>query len=497
MIAVSKRFIDNNQYTFTTASAYTTNGGDAWTDSSDLWLDANQGWIGYTDPAIAFDDKSTAFLASEPLVFVGGSAKIEGRGMYGFRSADGGASWEAPPYEWDGNRNSDKQWVASDTWDSSPYKGNVYVCWGADFPLQFARSSDGGNTWRGAGANVAGANITLASVFAPAICVSGDGTIHIAWHNPNQSSILFIESNDGGNTFSGPTVVAQGIGDISVRFPPPAGGDFPVFPGGSFRVLTLAAIAPLGGRGCAIVWADARGPFSRIYYRVRDENGNWTGDPSGRPLLATIGVPDTLPVQHFHPQLAVNRSGIVACAFYEFGGKHPDNAFRIDVRLASSSLFFTSPFTVDFFFLATVTEQAWDPSIDAPLSHGNAANTFIGEYFGLDAAGDDFGVLWTDTRTGKQELWFSRVATFRPHRRQPGPIPPELVGMISPGVAAGAGGWIWINGVRYPVPPRGPAQEVLELLAAYCIVSEGRSRESLRVANEILKGIARVASGKA
>jgi hypothetical protein len=496
MIAVSKRFIDNQQYKFTTASSYSADGGYSWTDSRDLWLDASQGWVGYTDPAIAFDDKSTAYLVSEPIIFVGAPDEVKGRGMYCFRSGDNGATWQAPPTRWDNDPNSDKQWIASDVWESSLHKGSVYACWGAITPLRFSRSSDGGNTWRGAGSQTAGAPITTQQVYAPAICVSGDGTIHVAWHNPGSSTILYLESNDGGDNFSTPKTVVQGIGDISNKFPPPPHGDFPVFPGGSFRVITLVSIAPIGARGCVIAWADARGPFTRIYYRVRDEDGNWSGDIGGRPVLANIGVPDSLPVQHFHPQLAVNRSGVVACAFYEFGQKHPDNAYRIDVRIASSSLLVTSPFPVDFFYLATVTEQAWDPKIDAPLSHGNAAITFIGEYFGLDSAGDDFCVLWTDTRTGKQELWFSRVATFRRSRGHPGPIPPEIVGIISPGVAAGASGWIWIKGVRYPVPPRGPANEILELLAAYGIVVESKSRNRVTLANQIMKAISNIASGK-
>jgi hypothetical protein len=491
IIAVSKRFIDNHTYKFTTASSFSADGGNSWTDSRDLWLDASQNWIGYTDPAIAFDDKSNAFLVSEPIVFEG---DVEGRGMCGFRSVDGGATWQSPPARWDNDPNADKQWVASDVSDSSAHKGNVYACWGANTPLRFARSSDAGNTWRGLGNQPAGVAITNETAYAPAVCVSDDGTIHIAWHLPSSSTIRYVESNDGGNSFSQPKTVVSGIRDITSVFPPPPDRDFPAFPGGSFRVITLVSIAPIGARGCVIAWSDARGPFARIYYRVQNEEGNWSGSMSGRPVLASMAVPDSLPVQHFHPQLAVNNSGIVACAFYEFGQKHPDNAYRIDVRIASSSAIFTTPFPVDFFYLATVTDEAWDPKIDAPLSHGKA-NTFIGEYFGLDSADDDFCVLWTDTRTGKQELWFSRVATFR-HARRPGPIPQEMVGFMSPGVAAGGGGWIWIKGVRHPVPPHGPANEILELLAAYGLVSESKLKDRQALARQIMTTISKIAGSQ-
>ena len=63
---------------------------------------------------------------------------------------------------------------------------------------------------------------------------------------------------------------------------------------------------------------------------------------------------------------------------------------------------------VSFSQLFTVTDQPWDPSVDAPWAHGNPNLTFIGEYFGLDASSEGFFPLWTDTRTGIQELWTDR-----------------------------------------------------------------------------------------
>ncbi len=60
--------------------------------------------------------------------------------------------------------------------------------------------------------------------------------------------------------------------------------------------------------------------------------------------------------------------------------------------------------------MTTVTDQPWDPSIDAPFADANPNVTFIGDYFGL-AASAQFGwfPFWTDTRTGIQEIWTARV----------------------------------------------------------------------------------------
>jgi hypothetical protein len=60
--------------------------------------------------------------------------------------------------------------------------------------------------------------------------------------------------------------------------------------------------------------------------------------------------------------------------------------------------------------LAFVTDQPWDPTVDAPFSHGDPNVTFIGEYFGLDANKLGFFPFWTDTRTGVQEMFFSRLS---------------------------------------------------------------------------------------
>lgn len=65
------------------------------------------------------------------------------------------------------------------------------------------------------------------------------------------------------------------------------------------------------------------------------------------------------------------------------------------------------------FHFFTVTDQPWDPTVDAPWAHGDSQVTFIGDYFGIDASSAGFYPLWTDTRTGIQELWTAIV----PERR--------------------------------------------------------------------------------
>jgi hypothetical protein len=177
---------------------------------------------------------------------------------------------------------------------------------------------------------------------------------------------------------------------------------WPVFPGGSFRVLTLPTACAGAGQSVAAAWADYRQGVSRIYYALSNNGGaSWLTGPSGQPLLYQQVAANQ---QHFHPQIVSAPGGVMGCAFYEFGPK--PSKYLIDVILALS-YDGGSTFSQQF----TVTDQPWDPSIDAPWSHGDPNVTFIGDYFGLDASNEGLYPLWTDTRTGIQELW---TALFTP-----------------------------------------------------------------------------------
>jgi hypothetical protein len=497
LIAVSKRFYDDQHYWFTVATAFSVDCGDNWNKSADLTLlSGSEQKGGYTDPALAMDRDGVAYLVAEPDRWTTQPPPndVISTGMAVFQSMDSGQTWSTSPWMLE-NREAgdDKQWATADNNSSSEYWGSVYAVWGANTPLFFARKPYGQNAWIGAGNDTSPTAIYAESAFAPATCVSGNGTIHVAWHVPATDlyaatpPIYYMSSTDGGKTFSLAEICAENIGDISGTFPPIPPAAFPHFPGGTFRVMTLVSIAPIGAKGCIVAWADSRGPFTRIFYRIRDDTGAWLGDSSGTPLLGYMSFPDSTPVQHFHPQLAVTQSGLIGCAFYEFG-KGSDGVYRIDVKLAS-----TAVFAQKFFFLATVTEKPWDPTVDAPHAHGNTSDTFIGEYFGLDTSGEDFCVLWTDTRTGHQELWFSRVATWRSESRPP-KLQPDLVGQLIGGVAVDGGGWVITGGYPHPIPPSGPVTQILQLLAANALISEVSAPAARQIERMVFRAISEIAS---
>jgi hypothetical protein len=311
--------------------------------------------------------------------------------------------------------------------------------------MRFARTTNHGANWIGAGPGVTPAGTVLVNdSFSPDIRVAANGDIYIVWIAG--SEIKMIVSTDGGDSFAPAVSPATGVTTLNAGLPAPHG--WPVFPGGNFRVLTIPSVSVFGST-VAVAWADFREGVSRIYCAVSPDGGaSWPTGLSGKPLLAGP-LPSGL--QHFHPQIVIDPNGVIGCAFYEFGPK--PSTRLIDVMIAQS---------VDggiSFDRATVTDQPWDPAIDAPWSHGDSNVTFIGDYFGLDASTRGFYPLWTDTRTGIQELWTDIV----PARVQVR-IPPGLYGQVAQildGIIQDGGGDEVVGGHIVHIPPWGPELDIL------------------------------------
>jgi hypothetical protein len=392
IVAGSKKFNNIATYDFTLATAYSHDGGATWFDSADIPI---PGWDGISDPALTWDDAGSVYLAALPFRSPPNPIVV---GIAVYKSTDAGRSWSAPRLIHTSG-GDDKQWVAADTRPSSSYTGRVYVVWDDGATMRFARTLDHGATWIGTGTDPVGSTLVSDS-FSPEINVSAAGTIYIVWRAG--STIKMLVSDNGGDSFRLASPPAQGIVLLDAVLPRPQG--VPVLPGGEFRVFTLpTACAGLGNLVVA-AWADFREQAARIYYAASANGGqSWFTGRSGMPLLR-----GDLPVDqhHFHPQMISDPDGIIACTFYEFGPKPRLNL--IDVLVAQSL-----DGAGSFSQVATITDQPWDPAIDAPLAHGVPGATFIGDYFGIDASRRGIYPLWTDTRTGIQELWTDIVPAGR------------------------------------------------------------------------------------
>ena len=407
IVAASKKFNNIHTYDFTLATQYSTDGGQSWQDSPAFALPT--GATVMTDPTMAWDDAGNVFMVG----LVGNNPPAWSTiGIAIYKSTDGGQTWSAPKLIHQ-SPSDDKQWAAGDTNPGSPHHGNVYAVWddydsnhGPSNPtgrmIDFARTKDHGTNWigPGTGSSPAGGLAISDGCYFPEINVGDDGTVYVA--AIAGSDIHLHVSADGGDTFTAKPHPATGISPLGPGLAHPGSVEpLGVFPGGNFRVITDPTACAFGST-VIVAWADFREGVSRIYFARSTDGGNtWATGASGEKLL-TASIPANF--QHFHPQIVADANGVIGCTFYEFGPK--PSTYKIDVLMTQS---FDGGATFNHL---TVTDQPWDPTVDAPWAHGDSSVTFIGDYFGLDAGANGFLPLWTDTRTGIQELFTSIVLGF-------------------------------------------------------------------------------------
>jgi hypothetical protein len=442
--------------------------------------------------------------------------KIDGVGIVVYKSIDGGVTWSDPSLIHE-SKSDDKQWAAADNDKNSPYRGRVYAVWmDGTSTTRFARTLTHGQTtagipgWMGTAKLNSDGTVTYekagsvlpAVLNYPEINVAADkkGTIYVVGlaskATPGLASIQMVVSTDGGDSFHSKEPPAKDIHLLASCLD--TIHDWPVFSGGSFRVLTLPT-ACTGPEGVVMVaWADCREGVSRIYYaRSNDGGDSWVTGPTGQPLL-TSELPSNQ--QHFHPQIVMRPNGAVGCAFYEFGPKPTD--YLIDVIMAPSSDGKT-------FSRYTVTDQPWDPAINAPWAHYSdppyidSSLTFIGEYFGLDASDQGFYPLWTDTRTGIQELWVnvpSPVVVAGPPKdmaKPPAHLEKALQSWLAyvVGLIDDSGGWIIPMPGKpkpSPPPPFDLTNDILLGLANYRIATLVTSKDGIGLQKAALNMLARL-----
>jgi hypothetical protein len=246
-------------------------------------------------------------------------------------------------------------------------------------------------------------------------------------------------------------------------------------------VFTLPS-ACVFGETVAVAWADYREGISRIYYALSANGGvSWSTGPSGQPLLTGALSANA---QHFHPQIVSDPDGVIGCAFYEFGSR--SGAGLIDVIMAQS---FDGGKSFKPF---RITDQPWDPAVDAPVSLVDPIASFIGEYFGLDASSKGFYPLWTDTRTGIQELWTDLVPAL-PQVDVPSGIYKQLAEILFGIIQDGSGVEIVGGHIRH-IPPSGPPElDILLGVANHRIASLVASPHGIGLQKAAMDMVVRVA----
>jgi hypothetical protein len=216
---------------------------------------------------------------------------------------------------------SDHEQVWADNAESSPFFGDVYVCFAAfrgqekspnalPNPITLARSTDGGATWREQQVSPAVDN----NVFGHQDCgvrTDSQGIVYVFWQGGDprtfENTIFLVRSFDGGRTFDRPRGIAT-FEECGV-FDPVGGFTFDGVAGargGTFPSLDIANSAPTGAGATdriVVTWCNgptptnaAPGPNERALVKWSTNHGDTfsgpvpASPPSDRPDFPAIAI---------------------------------------------------------------------------------------------------------------------------------------------------------------------------------------------------------------
>ena len=377
------------------------------------------------DPALAFGTNGRLWFAN--------IADHEGPGgsytapsVVVATSDDGGLTWTNPVTVASGqgaitpggvsgqNVFQDKEYIAADAFDGSPYAGRAYVTWTsfqeralpigflARAPIMSAWSQDG-RTWSPP-REISGYSPACSAAYQgrPNECdqnqasyptVAPNGRVYVSFENfntPAENQILAVSSGNGGRTFGDPVKVAD---VYDVNFPRAGGRN--VLTGCRFRLLAVSNSA-----------ADPSDPTGRTVYVTWFDNRNGTATATNADVFLARStdagqtwrtyVVDGSANDQFYPWVAVAPDGRVDVGYMDRFASAGQGECKYGFSLAR---------------MRFDTQGSMSKSIrrvDTGLSHADASlwfadaagqTSFIGDYNGV-AVGPDGGTwsLWTDMR---------------------------------------------------------------------------------------------------
>lgn len=358
------------------ASYASFDGGVSWRSNGALPLPA--GTASADDVTVAFDAAGRGFVCA---MATSGISRDD-RGVYVWRTDDGGRSFAAPVTVMAG-QFADHPWVAA---GRSPgrWAENVYAVWVAaeHEALGFGRSTDGGLTFK-APRMIQGPAET--SVSTPMVTAGPQGLVCAIYEGapvPGTSpdvdfQVKAVFSTDGGLTFGAPVTLGQNTSVLGL-------------PGG---------VAPNGGPTIA---AAPHSPAVYAAYTTHQPGADHSdivvsaSYDRGRTWHPPVAVTPADHVIYFQPQLTVDNDGrVVLSAFALADG-------RIDVVLLTAR-----PGPLRFGPPLTITSKPFDPA-KGTLSGGKHGAWWIGDYQGLASGPGALYPFWNDTRTGRLELFTAR-----------------------------------------------------------------------------------------
>jgi hypothetical protein len=190
------------------AWATTINAGRTWTTGNLPGTTINEGgpWARISDPAVAYDPEHDVWMISTLAFGSAVSSFGAPSAILTSRSTDGGLTWQSPvTVSFGASAFYDKNWIACDTWPSSPFYGNCYTEWtdnSQGHQLVMSTSTDGGLTW-----GPARAPGGLPTGLGGVPVVQPDGTVVVPY-TVDFGGIRVFRSENGGDSWTSSTPVS-------------------------------------------------------------------------------------------------------------------------------------------------------------------------------------------------------------------------------------------------------------------------------------------------
>jgi hypothetical protein len=390
-------------------------------------------------------------------------------GVFVARSDDGGLTWNTPvtvvSHLYDGHNQvffEVKPDLAIDTYRTlpngqpNPNFGNFYEVWSRYYPagqfpgeptstgssdIMFAVSRDGGQSWELQLQHPPGSSVPETVIFDPSnngngvplglgfvnwshVAVGAEGDVYVSLYL--QGDFTVYHSTDAGKSF----VLPDFSGTRGLPFGPNVDAEpgAPGFPIDHFRqqvvrdivtdpsrpgaVYAAEAIAPVDASGNAIDSGDVN------FARSSDQGQTWQSTVQlGRQAASVLNDDNYGQITHSLrddvitgqalPQLAVTAQGNVALIWYDTRRDPANHLLDVFATVSGDG---GQTFSPNF----RLTTVSFDPDAGKFIDATGQDGFYLGDSLGLALANNTAYAAWTDTRSGNQDIEFTRFVLKPP-----------------------------------------------------------------------------------